>query len=129
VRRVVGSAWLFLAALAVLAGAAVALAPGNAGAAGRIAHLESLVQCPACADLSVAQSNNTTAIGVRKLIAREVRAGQSDTEILTGLENTYGPQILLSPRGSILDDLLWVVPVTVIVVGAGLFVRLVRRRR
>jgi len=41
-------------------------APSTASAQGRIAHLETLVKCPACDDLSVAQSNATSSIAVRQ---------------------------------------------------------------
>ena len=63
------------------------LAPATDGAQARIAHLETLVKCPACEDLSVAQSNATSAIAVRHEIARRVRAGESDNQILTSLED------------------------------------------
>ena len=77
----------------------------------------------------VAESNATSAVAVRHEIAAKVKAGQSDNEILTSLESTYGTSILLSPPTSGLGVLLWVVPVA----GLGLLVassvRLARRRR
>lgn len=126
--RVLGSVWTFLAALVLVIALAFALAPSASASAQRIAHLESLVRCPACEDLSVAQSNAPSALYVRREIAHDVKAGWSDTAILTSIEDTYGPAILLSPRGSALDDLLWATPVAVLVVGLALFGRLARRR-
>lgn len=126
--RVLGSVWTFLAALVLVVALAFALAPSASASAQRIAHLESLVRCPACEDLSVAQSNAPSAIAVRDEIARDVKAGWSDTTILTTIEDQYGTAILLSPRGSALDDLLWATPVAVLIVGLALFGRLARRR-
>lgn len=103
-------------------------APSTASAQGRIAHLESLVKCPACDDLSVAQSNATSSIAVRDDIARRVKEGQSDNRILTSLEATYGTSILLSPSTSGLGSLLWLVPLLALLAMIVAGVRLVRRR-
>jgi formate-dependent nitrite reductase complex subunit NrfF len=116
-----------LAFLCVLAIALVA-APSTASTQGRIAHLETLVKCPACDDLSVAQSNATSALAVRHDITRRVKEGQSDNKILTSLEATYGTSILLSPSTSGLGSLLWLVPVLAIVALVVAGVRIVRRR-
>ena len=116
--------------LAFLCVLAVALleAPSSASTQGRIAHLETLVKCPACDDLSVAQSNATSSIAVRHDIARRVREGQSDNKILTSLEATYGTTILLSPSTTGLGVLLWTVPLGALLALAVAAVRVVRRR-
>jgi cytochrome c-type biogenesis protein CcmH len=114
----------FLCVLAVV----LLEAPSTASTQGRIAHLEAMVKCPACDDLSVAQSNATSSIAVRDDIARRVREGQSDNKILTSLEATYGTSILLSPSTSGLGLLLWLVPLLVVGAIAVAAVRLVRRR-
>lgn len=116
--------------LALLCVAAVALleAPSTASTQGRIAHLETLVKCPACDDLSVAQSNATSSIAVRHDIARRVREGQSDNTILTSLESTYGTSILLSPSTSGLGLLLWLVPLAALLALVVSLGRIVRRR-
>jgi cytochrome c-type biogenesis protein CcmH len=94
----------------------------------RIAHLETLVKCPACDDISVAQSNATSAIAVRNEISQRVRAGASDNEILTSLESRYGPSILLSPSTSGVGILLWAVPAAVAAAAVVAGLRLARRR-
>lgn len=116
--------------LALLCVLAVALleAPSTASAQSRIAHLETLVKCPACEDLSVAQSNATSSIAVRHDIARRVRAGESDNKILTSLEATYGTSILLSPPTSGLGFLLWLVPFGALVALVVAVTRVARRR-
>jgi cytochrome c-type biogenesis protein CcmH/NrfF len=116
--------------LALLCVLAVVLleAPSTASTQGRIAHLESMVKCPACDDLSVAESNATSSIAVRHDIARRVHEGQSDTKILTSLEATYGTSILLSPSTSGLGLLLWIVPLAALVALIVAGFRLARRR-
>jgi cytochrome c-type biogenesis protein CcmH len=103
-------------------------APSAGTVQGRIAHLETLVKCPACEDISVAQSNATSAIAVRNEIAQRVRAGDSDSQILTSLESRYGTSILLSPPTSGIGALLWLAPMTALLALVVAGVRLARRR-
>jgi len=119
---------LWCVALVAVFALALVLTSHASGASSRIAHLESLVRCPACEDLSVAQSNATSAIAVRHEIAADVARGRSDTQILTSLESTYGTSILLSPPTSGLGVLLWVGPLVVVVVLVASALRLARRR-
>ena len=126
--RVLRSFWLWLGALVVVGALVILSAPVTPSAQARVAHLETLVKCPACEDLSVAQSNATSAIAVRVEIARRVREGQSDNQILTSLESVYGTSILLSPSTSGLGALLWLVPLLVVLALIAAIVRLARRR-
>ena len=53
------------------------------------------MRCPSCTDLSVAQSNATTAIAVRHQIESMVAAGPSTADIDQTLVSEYGQTILL----------------------------------
>jgi cytochrome c-type biogenesis protein CcmH len=127
--KLVRSFWTWAAALVVVFALCVVAAPSTASATARIVHLETLVRCPSCEDLSVAVSNATTAIAVRHEIAADVRSGQSDNQILTSLEDSYGTSILLSPPTSGLGTLLWAVPLLVGLALVVALVRIARRRR
>ena len=126
---VLRSFWLWVGALAVVAVLVVVTTPSVATSQARITHLETLVRCPECRDLSVAESDETSAIAVRHEIADDVHRGESDNKILTSLEAAYGTSILLSPPTSGLGVLLWAGPVAVLVLCVGIGVRLARRRR
>jgi len=126
--RLLGSFRLWALALVVVAVMVVVSAPRESAAAARIAHLESLVRCPSCDDLSVAQSNATTAVAVRNEIVHRVGLGDSDTAILTSLEATYGTSVLLSPPTSGLGALLWAVPAALVALAGLVALRLARRR-
>jgi cytochrome c-type biogenesis protein CcmH len=112
----------------LVAAAAVLVRPSGSSDAARIAHLETLVRCPSCDDLSVAVSNATSAIAVRHEISTKVHEGKSDDEILTSIEAAYGTSILLSPPTSGLGVLLWVVPLLGVLLLVASAVRLARRR-
>jgi len=63
----------------------------------RSAAIEADVRCPSCTDVSVADSNSTTAIAVRHQIENLVAAGSSDADIDQTLVSEYGQTILLVP--------------------------------
>lgn len=126
--KVVRSFSLWCAALLVVVAFAIVLKPHTSSESSRIAHLETLVRCPSCDDLSVAVSNATSAIAVRHEITTKVHEGQSDDKILTSLESAYGSSILLSPPTSGLGILLWVVPILGLVLLIASALRLSRRR-
>ncbi len=126
--RRLGSVWTFLAALVVVAIAVAVVNPHAPSAAARVAHLETLVRCPSCEDLSVAQSTSTSSLAVRHEITRLVAAGVNDSSILTRLESTYGPSVLLSPPTSGIGVVLWLVPLLGVLVLIGVGARLARRR-
>ena len=121
--------WLWVGAFVVVVALTVATAPSAPSSLSRINHLETLVRCPACEDISVAVSDATSAIAVRHEIARDVHRGESDNAILTSLEAVYGTSILLSPPTSGLGTLLWAVPVAVLLLAVVIGLRLARRRR
>jgi cytochrome c-type biogenesis protein CcmH/NrfF len=85
----------------------------------RAAAIEAGVRCPSCTDLSVAQSNATTAIAVRHQIESMVAAGRSNAAIDQALVSEYGQTILLIPPDAGGVPLIWIIP---IVLGAGALV-------
>ncbi len=125
---VVKSFWIYAVALVVVAVLVGLVNPHAPTRASRIAHLETLVRCPSCEDLSVAQSTATSSLAVRREITSLVDSGASDSTILTRLEATYGTSVLLSPPTSGLGVVLWLVPLLGLVVVAATVVRLAKRR-
>jgi cytochrome c-type biogenesis protein CcmH/NrfF len=93
-----------------------ALSPSPPTTGQRVAALEAGVRCPSCTDLSVSESNATTAIGVRHQIESMVAAGRSDAAIDQTLVSEYGQTILLVPPDAGGIPLIWIIP---IVLGAG----------
>jgi cytochrome c-type biogenesis protein CcmH/NrfF len=126
--KILRSFSLWCVALVAVVAFAVVLNPHGSNASARIAHLETLVRCPSCDDLSVAVSTATSAIAVRHEIASKVHQGQSDDQILTSIESVYGTSILLSPPTSGLGVLLWVVPLLGLLILVASAIRLTRRR-
>jgi cytochrome c-type biogenesis protein CcmH/NrfF len=105
----------------VIGSGALESAPPTAGQ--RAASLEAGVRCPSCTDLSVAESNATTAIAVRHQIEGMVAAGRSDADIDQVLVSEYGQTILLEPPDAGGIPLIYIIPIvlgTAALVGVGI---------
>ena len=118
---------VFAAAFVLFFALVVVTRPSTDPIQSRIDHLTHVVRCPSCEGLSVAQSNATSSLAIRHEIERKVRAGVSDSNILTSLQARYGQRILLSPSGRGVGVVLWLVPVAAVVGGVVIVVRVSRR--
>jgi cytochrome c-type biogenesis protein CcmH len=89
------------------------------------------VACPVCDGESVYESRNTASVNLRTAITEMVNEGRaSDDEIVAVIERSYGGQVLLVPRASGFDALVWALPVAALVCAvAGLVVAFRRWRR
>jgi cytochrome c-type biogenesis protein CcmH len=88
--------------------------PPVSSASARISRLDSIVKCPACEDLSIAQSNAPTSVTLRNEVAAWVHAGWTDQRIEQTIVDRYGQSGLLLPSASGVDALLYVVPLAAI---------------
>ncbi len=99
-------------------------------AAQRAVAIESVVRCPTCEDLSVAQSTAPTAVAVRVAITQLIGEGRSDQQIQEYLAARYGSSIVLDPPASGWSLLVWLLPLVAgLAATTALVVVLVRRRR
>jgi cytochrome c-type biogenesis protein CcmH len=113
---------------------AVAIYVGTVGGgsetpAQRASGLLSEVRCPACADLSVTQSNAPSAVAIRQYVERAVARGESDGAIESYLVSRYGPSVLLNPPAHGVTALVWILPVAVVAAAAAGLAFAFRRRR
>jgi cytochrome c-type biogenesis protein CcmH len=120
---------LALVALALLCGAAADPADrlANPAQEGRARQLFRDVRCLVCQSESIDESDAALAHDLRQLIRQQIAAGKSDDEIRAYLVSRYGQFVLLTPRASLGNAILWVGPLLVVATGAA--VLLTRRRR
>jgi cytochrome c-type biogenesis protein CcmH len=98
-------------------------------AAARASALDRIIRCPVCDDISVADSQASQAVAIRRNISTMVDQGKSDAQIEQALVDRWGPSILLSPPKSGWTALVWVLPLVAVVVAlAGLGVFFWRRQ-
>jgi len=111
---------------ALLAVVVVALVVGGAGRsrssrspAARAHDIAAVLRCPVCQGLSVADSPSPTAKAIYDDIRHRVDAGESDASIKAYYVGRYGQWILLQPEASGVGALVWILPVTALLLAVG----------
>lgn len=94
----------------------------------QVAQVAEGLRCPTCNGESVAASNAPLATSMRRQIRIQLHAGRTPDQVREWFASRYGDQILLVPPARGVGLLLWVVPTTAVVLGAGAWVAAQRRR-
>jgi cytochrome c-type biogenesis protein CcmH len=84
------------------------------------------VRCLVCQSESIDESDATLAHDLRQLIRAQVAQGRSDAQIRAFLVARYGQFVLLTPKASLGNAILWAGPLVVVLAGAAAFIA--RRR-
>ena len=115
--------WLVLAVVAaVLMVVGVSSNSGPRTPEERVEAISKRLACPICEGESVFESRNTASAAIRTEVKAQVAAGErSDDDIVSFIEQRYGAKVLLVPRATGIDILVWALPVAALVCGvAGL---------
>ena len=87
----------------------------------RIDSISQRLACPTCSGESIYVSRASAAESIRAEIARQVSDGQrTDDEIIAYIESRFGGQVLLVPRATGIDAVVWALPVAVFVASLAL---------
>jgi cytochrome c-type biogenesis protein CcmH len=87
------------------------------------------VRCVVCQNQSIDDSDADVARDLRQAVRRQVAAGQSDGQVRDYLVARYGDFILLKPRFSVGNALLWLGPFAVVLAGLAALASRARRPR
>jgi cytochrome c-type biogenesis protein CcmH len=93
----------------------------------RTQELASIMRCPVCQALSVADSPTASAIAMREEARELLAAGYTEEQVLEFFEKAYGEFILLEPKKKGLNLLVWVAPILFLLGGAVLVAMRVKR--
>ena len=96
---------------------------------GRARDLSQLIRCLVCQNESIDTSNADLARELRILVRERLTAGDSDQEVLDFLVARYGDFVLLRPRMTPANYLLWFGPAALLLAGLAGVVLYFRRRR
>lgn len=121
----------------ILAAAVLILAPAGF-AAGVVRHedpseqrikaIAVALRCPVCQGETIYDSHSTVAGQMKALIREQVAAGKSDDEIKSFFVDRYGEFVLMEPRASWSNALVWLFPAAAFFGGIAVLVLLLRRR-
>ena len=96
----------------------------------RFQNLTNELRCLVCQNQTIAESNATLAVDLKKQVATQMIEGKSDQEILQFMEERYGEFVLYNPPVSTENSLLWLGPFVVLVIAVFiLFVTLKRQSK
>lgn len=93
----------------------------------RTANVASHLRCPVCQGLSIQDSPSELAQRMRTIVREQLAAGKSPSEIRAYFVARYGEWILLEPRPSGFNVMVYAVPVAAVLAGLVLIVVAVRR--
>jgi cytochrome c-type biogenesis protein CcmH len=109
------------AMLAVVLGAAAADPADRLADPAKEARARALfrdVRCLVCQSQSIDESDAPLARDLRQLVRQQVADGRSDAQIRSFLVSRYGQFVLLSPKASLGNAILWIGPLLVVAAGA-----------
>ena len=125
---------MFLAISAVLwsLGTALALTPDellkDPALEARARALSGELRCLVCQNQSIDDSDAPLAQDLRVLIREHLVKGESDAAIMDFVVARYGEFVLLTPRFSVGNLVLWAGPFVIVLFGAGLLLARLRTR-
>jgi cytochrome c-type biogenesis protein CcmH len=93
----------------------------------RTTEVASTLRCPVCQGESIQDSPSELAQDMRAVVREQLREGKTPEEIKAYFVSKYGEWILLEPRMTGLNVLLYVFPVFLVLGGLAIVVFLVRR--
>ena len=137
-RRMSGTARLLAPGLALFLGCmalqpAFAVLPGEMLAdpalEARARAISEELRCMVCQNQSIDDSDADLAHDLRVLVRERIMAGDSDGEVIDYIVGRYGEFVLLKPRFSLRNALLWGTPVILLAAGAVFIVLAARNRR
>jgi cytochrome c-type biogenesis protein CcmH len=112
-----------------LAGIVVAgIAMGEDSEGDRVRSIGMRIKCPVCQGEPIADSPAPLSTEMMTIVAEQVAAGRSDSEIIDYFTDRYGDGVLLDPPFEGRTVALWVLPFVALAAGLALIVGKTRRR-
>jgi cytochrome c-type biogenesis protein CcmH len=93
----------------------------------RTAEVASTLRCPVCQGESIQDSPSELAQQMRTVVREKLRQGETPDQIRAYFSARYGEWILLEPRMTGLNVVLYLLPVVLILGGIALIVILVKK--
>ena len=89
----------------------------------RTHEVASLLRCPVCQGMSVADSPSEMAINMKEQVRELLARGYTEEQILKYFELSYGQFVLLKPKSWV----VWALPIIVLVLGVAIVIVKIRK--
>ena len=89
----------------------------------RTNEVASLLRCPVCQGMSVADSPAEMAVNMKSQVRELLARGYTEEQILQYFELSYGQFVLLKPKSPV----VWILPIVALVIGAAIVVFKIRK--
>jgi cytochrome c-type biogenesis protein CcmH len=131
--------WIFAALILAIANPAYAQPAGSSAAPGaqqtvadsaldaKANAVAAQLRCPVCQGVSILDSPSELAQEMRDLVRDQLRAGKSPDDVKAYFVARYGEWILLEPRASGFNFLIYALPMLAVFGGLGVIVLALRR--
>jgi cytochrome c-type biogenesis protein CcmH len=80
----------------------------------RTQEVASLLRCPVCQGMSVADSPSTVALDMKRQVREMLAKGYTEEQVLAYFEKPYGQFVLLKPKNRV----VWILPIIILLAGA-----------
>jgi cytochrome c-type biogenesis protein CcmH len=127
VRRLTAAAFVALASTFAF-GQADEIAHPDPVVEQRLKDLAEELRCLVCQNQTIADSNAPLALDLRNQIREQVAQGRTDDQIRAYMVARYGDFVLYRPPLKATTTMLWLGPFVLLLVGAGAFWTVVRKR-
>ncbi len=104
-----------------------ATASSDSALEARTSAVASTLRCPVCQGESIQDSPSELAQQMRAVVRDKLRAGETPEQIKAYFASRYGEWILLEPKMTGLNVVLYVLPVVLILGGLAMVIYLVRK--
>jgi len=94
----------------------------------RTQELTSVMRCPVCQGLSIADSGTMIAMAMKEEVRQFIAAGYTDEQILLYFETSYGEFIRLEPKPTGFNLMVWMAPVAALLLGVFLVIYRLRSK-
>lgn len=84
----------------------------------RTNEVASLLRCPVCQGMSVADSKSEMAVNMKGQVRELLERGYTREQILKYFELSYGQFVLLEPKFEGVNTLVWLLPIAALLLGA-----------
>jgi cytochrome c-type biogenesis protein CcmH len=84
----------------------------------KTAEVASLLRCPVCQGMSIADSPSEMAVNMKHQVRALLERGYTQDQILDYFERSYGQFVLLKPRFQGVNALVWILPLVALGFGA-----------